>query len=80
MRFGSREADWRNSFNGLPAGVKLANYPTQVMNAGDAFAVCGTQQVLSNVPPREARRHPTLGWRGKGLEGQLLLMKINVNV
>ncbi|CAM9541877.1 unnamed protein product [Pylaiella littoralis] len=29
VRFGSREADWRNNFNGLPAGVTLANYPTQ---------------------------------------------------
>lgn len=29
VRFGSREADWRNSFNGLPAGMTLANYPTQ---------------------------------------------------
>ncbi|CAM9904260.1 unnamed protein product, partial [Phaeothamnion confervicola] len=27
-RFGTREADWRNSFNGLPAGLSLANYPT----------------------------------------------------
>lgn len=30
VRFGSREADWRNNFNGLPPGVTLANYPTQV--------------------------------------------------
>eukprot|EP00903_Cladosiphon_okamuranus_P013724 g12777.t4 len=29
VRFGSREADWRNNFNGLPAGLTLANYPTQ---------------------------------------------------
>ncbi|CAN0053827.1 unnamed protein product [Ectocarpus sp. 12 AP-2014] len=29
VRFGSREADWRNNFNGLPPGVTLANYPTQ---------------------------------------------------
>ncbi|CAN0471282.1 unnamed protein product, partial [Laminaria digitata] len=30
VRFGSREADWRNNFNGLPPGMTLANYPTQV--------------------------------------------------
>lgn len=30
VRFGSREADWRNNFNGLPPGFTLANYPTQV--------------------------------------------------
>ncbi|CAM9181470.1 unnamed protein product [Discosporangium mesarthrocarpum] len=28
VRFGSREADWRNNFNGLPDGLTLANYPT----------------------------------------------------
>ncbi len=27
-RFGYREADWRNGFSGLPAGLSLANYPT----------------------------------------------------
>lgn len=30
VRFGSREADWRNNFNGLPPGMTLANYPTEV--------------------------------------------------
>ncbi|CAM9336962.1 unnamed protein product [Choristocarpus tenellus] len=29
VRFGSREADWRNNFSGLPDGLTLANYPTQ---------------------------------------------------
>ncbi|CAM9699743.1 unnamed protein product [Scytosiphon promiscuus] len=29
VRFGSREADWRNNFNGLPPGMTLANYPTK---------------------------------------------------
>ncbi|CAN0202984.1 unnamed protein product, partial [Hapterophycus canaliculatus] len=29
VRFGSREADWRNNFNGLPPGMTLANYPTR---------------------------------------------------
>uniref|UniRef100_A0A7S2V2J3 FMN hydroxy acid dehydrogenase domain-containing protein n=1 Tax=Fibrocapsa japonica TaxID=94617 RepID=A0A7S2V2J3_9STRA len=28
VRFGSREADWRNEFSGLPPGFSLPNYPS----------------------------------------------------
>lgn len=84
VRFGSREADWRNNFNGLPPGVTLANYPTQVTpQYFQEERVCGGACYF-DVPVRLAEhgaRGTGRGRRGEGHNGQrLLLMEVNVNV
>ena len=43
VRFGSREADWRNNFNGLPPGMTLANYSTQVVKKLQMLDFAGRQ-------------------------------------